>query len=88
MAVTIVPNVCPYCKGKIDAGEPVFLCGLDMSGWPDTPPVSVYAHRACWQASRATVILPAAAEPGRAAAVQGSLFPTANNALAAGGDHV
>ena len=58
MAVSILSKFCIYCNGEIGAGEPVFVCGLDLSGWPDTLPVSLFAHRACWQERHATVILP------------------------------
>ena len=87
MTGCIVPNHCPYCKGLLQKGDALFQCGVDMTGWPDVPPVSLYAHRACWQASRATVILPLAVEPALRRAqgtVQASLF-SADNALLAGG---
>lgn len=90
MAGCIVSNRCPYCKGLLQKGDALWLDRVDMTGWPDVPPVSVYAHRACWEKRSSEPSTNAfgtnARMPERTPElVQGVLFPAANNALAIGG---
>lgn len=86
MAGCIVSNRCPYCKGLLQKGDALWLDRVDMTGWPDVPPVSVYAHRACWEKRPSTNAAHTNARMPEPAAklVQASLF-SADNALLAGG---
>lgn len=58
---------CPICKEDIMPGETRRIIGHDMTRWPDVPPVSIYAHRACAQAVgfEGAVVLTSVTDPGR-----------------------
>ena len=47
MASKLYHDPCPVCNEDIEPGERAFLFGLDMT---ETPPVSIFAHRACLEA--------------------------------------
>lgn len=35
----------------------MFQAGLDLSRWPEEPPVSLRAHRGCWEARQVVVVV-------------------------------
>lgn len=57
---------CPICKEDIQPGQQKTIIAHDLTGWPDVPPISIYAHRACTQARgyNAVAILTSVTDPG------------------------
>jgi hypothetical protein len=67
MAATILPQNCPICKEDILAGQKRRIVCHDMTDWPSSPPVSVYAHAACISSRgfEGVSVLTSVADPGR-----------------------
>lgn len=57
---------CPICKDPIMPGDPRRIVSHDMTGWPDVPPISIYAHRRCIQATgfRGVAVITSVTHPG------------------------
>lgn len=67
MAATILPHNCPICKEDILPGQPRRVICHDMTDWPSSPPVNVYAHAACARSRGfdSVAVLTSVADPGR-----------------------
>lgn len=66
MAPQIIPQNCPICKQDIEPGQKRRIVCHDMTDWPSSPPVSVYAHAACISSRgfNGVAVLTSVADPG------------------------
>lgn len=56
-------RICVFCGGHIDAGAGYFCAGVDLAGWPDQAPVTMFACEHCKRAGLRLVADPAPVVP-------------------------